>query len=106
MPRATSDMRAQAETVLVTAYPAGWTCDLIVVRLERYLLGTLAWTEALAVAEHIEACMWCAERIATLLLIRDAGAGTNDRQRTAHESAGETTHPRREGKRKGGRHDA
>jgi anti-sigma factor RsiW len=106
MPRATSDIRAQAETVLLTAYPAGWTCDLIVVRLERYLLGKLSWSEALAVADHIEACMWCAERIATLYLVGDARADANDRQRTVRESAGESAGPRLGRKRRGGHHDA
>jgi len=50
----------------LTNYPAGWTCELIEVRLERYLIGTLALGESLIIAEHIEACFWCAERVAML----------------------------------------
>ena len=42
-------------------YPAGWTCEVVVVRLEAYLLGTLLWADALALAEHIEACVSCAQ---------------------------------------------
>lgn len=45
-------------------YPAGWTCELIVLRLERYLDNALPRAESLAVAEHVEACASCAERLA------------------------------------------
>jgi anti-sigma factor RsiW len=55
-----------------TEYPAGWTCELVVVRFERYLLGTLPRGEALAVAEHLEACLVCAQR---LVLIQPPKAG-------------------------------
>ena len=48
-------------------YPAGQTCDVIAVRLESYVLGSLPRRDALGVAEHLEACVWCAER---LLLFR------------------------------------
>jgi hypothetical protein len=48
----------------MTEYPAGWTCELVVLRLELYLAGTLPWGEALAVAEHLEACLVCAQRLA------------------------------------------
>jgi hypothetical protein len=47
-------------------YPPGWTCELITLRIERYLVSTLPRGEALAVAEHIEACAWCAQRIVVL----------------------------------------
>jgi anti-sigma factor RsiW len=40
-------------------YPPGWTCRLTELRLEYYILGTLPWPEALAVAEHLEACIPC-----------------------------------------------
>jgi hypothetical protein len=36
-------------------YPSGWTCDRAVLRFEHYLLGMLLLSEALAVAEHLEA---------------------------------------------------
>jgi hypothetical protein len=52
----------------LTNYPAGWTCELVVVRLERYLASTLPHKETLAVAEHIEACVACAGRLAMLHL--------------------------------------
>jgi anti-sigma factor RsiW len=44
-------------------YPAGWTCDRIELRFETYLLGTLLLEEALAVAEHLEACDRCPQRL-------------------------------------------
>jgi anti-sigma factor RsiW len=47
-------------------YPPGWTCARITLHIERYILSTLARGEALAVAEHIEACAWCAQRLTLL----------------------------------------
>ena len=47
----------------MTEYPAGWTCEVVVVRFERYLASTLPWGEALALAEHLEACLVCAQRL-------------------------------------------
>jgi hypothetical protein len=47
----------------MTEYPAGWTCEVVVLRFERYLACTLAPGEALAVAEHLEACLVCAQRL-------------------------------------------
>jgi hypothetical protein len=44
-------------------YPPGWTCEQITLRIERYLLISLPRGEALAVAEHLEACAWCAQRV-------------------------------------------
>jgi anti-sigma factor RsiW len=46
-----------------TEYPAGWTCDVVVLCLERYLSSTLPLGEALAVAEHLEACVLCLQRL-------------------------------------------
>jgi anti-sigma factor RsiW len=47
----------------VTEYPAGYTCEVTVVLLERYVAGTLPRADALAVAEHLEACPPCLERL-------------------------------------------
>jgi hypothetical protein len=44
-------------------HPRGWTCEVTVVKLEFYLLGTLTRAEALAVADHMEACPGCAQRL-------------------------------------------
>ena len=48
-------------------YPPGWTCERTKLQLERYLKCTITLDESLAVAEHLEACIGCAER---LLLFR------------------------------------
>jgi hypothetical protein len=48
-------------------YPRGWTCELVLVRLESYVLSTLPWAESLAVAEHIEACVPCAQHLVLLV---------------------------------------
>lgn len=47
-------------------YPSGWTCERIALKLELYLLSRLPHGEALAVAEHVEACAWCAQRLMLL----------------------------------------
>jgi len=44
-------------------YPAGWTCERTGLHFEPYLLSTLLLKEALAVAEHLEACDGCAQRL-------------------------------------------
>jgi predicted anti-sigma-YlaC factor YlaD len=62
----------------VTEYPAGYTCEVIALRLDRYIAGTLARLDAIAVAEHLEACAWCMER----LMLLSVGIGN-------HESGGE-----------------
>ena len=49
-------------------YPAGWTCERTALRFEAYLLKTLALIDAIAVAEHLEACPGCAQRIVTFRL--------------------------------------
>jgi anti-sigma factor RsiW len=48
---------------MVVEYPSGWTCELIVVKLELYLRDTLSRDESLAVAEHLEACAGCAHHL-------------------------------------------
>jgi anti-sigma factor RsiW len=47
-------------------YPPGWTCEIVTLRLEYYLLDTLPRLEALAIAEHLEACERCPHRLALL----------------------------------------
>jgi hypothetical protein len=47
----------------MTEYPFGWTCEITILRFERYLHATLPLDESLALAEHIEACVNCAERL-------------------------------------------
>ena len=42
-------------------YPPGWTCERTARELKRYLLETLVLREALALAEHLEACEGCTE---------------------------------------------
>jgi len=49
---------------MTTEYPPGWSCEVVVLRFERYILGTLNRGEALAIAEHLEACIVCAEQLA------------------------------------------
>ena len=44
------------------------------IRFERYLLGTLPSGEALAIADHIEACVWCGHALVLLRLDRPADA--------------------------------
>lgn len=49
-----------------TEYPRGWTCEVTILRLESYVLRTLSRGEALAIAEHLEACPPCAQLVALL----------------------------------------
>jgi len=49
--------RAQVE------YPSGWTCEVTAVRLERYVVESLPRREMLAVGEHLEACLECAQAL-------------------------------------------
>lgn len=50
----------------MSEYPAGWTCEVTLVRLERYVVATLPRREMLAIAEHLEACLECAQELALL----------------------------------------
>jgi anti-sigma factor ChrR (cupin superfamily) len=59
-------------------YPPGVTCELVVLRFEQYLVGALSWAEGYAVAEHLEACPECSQR---LVLIRLTVGGTGQRKR-------------------------
>lgn len=42
-------------------YPSGWTCEVTVVLLKRYAGESLPRREMLAVGEHLEACVDCAQ---------------------------------------------
>ena len=44
-------------------YPPGWTCERTKLGFEHYLRRTLARLDALALAEHLEACDGCAQRL-------------------------------------------
>jgi anti-sigma factor RsiW len=44
-------------------FPTGWSCERTVQRFEHYLLSTMPPREAVAVAEHLEACDGCAHRL-------------------------------------------
>jgi len=48
-------------------YPSGWTCERTLLQLEYYLRSTGVLRDSLTVAEHLEACPDCAQR---LLLVR------------------------------------
>lgn len=50
----------------VTEYPAGWTCELTLVRLERYVVEALPRRDMLMIAEHLEACLACSQALALL----------------------------------------
>jgi hypothetical protein len=47
----------------MVVYPKEWTCERTTRQFEPYLRGTLVLHESLAVAEHIEACPGCAQRL-------------------------------------------
>jgi hypothetical protein len=90
------------EQMHVTNYPVGWTCELIIIRIERYLVGALPRGEALAVAEHIEACIWCAERVAMVRLLGETRAAPKPRPHARRAPSGGAG-ARRRGGRSGSR---
>jgi hypothetical protein len=47
-------------------YPSGWTCEVTLVRLERYVVESLPRQEMLAVGEHLEACSECPQALELL----------------------------------------
>ena len=57
----------------MTDYPPGWTCEASTERVERYLASALPRGEALALAEHLEACPLCAQRLVLRSLIGGEG---------------------------------
>jgi hypothetical protein len=60
--------------VLTMEYPSGCNCQFTILRFERYLLATLPLGESLLVAEHIEACVTCAQRLVLLQAPRERAA--------------------------------
>ena len=50
-------------------YPASWTCERTRLQFEQYLLSTLVLSEALAVAEHLEACEGCVHHLVSYRMI-------------------------------------
>jgi hypothetical protein len=52
-------------------YPPGCTCALVAARLGGYLRRTLSRLDALVLAEHLEACPPCAQRLDTLLRLTE-----------------------------------
>lgn len=63
-------------TIQLMDFPPGWTCEVVTLRMERYLAMRLPLSEALAVAEHVEACLSCAQRITLLAYGGEAAAGS------------------------------
>jgi len=47
----------------MSEYPPGWSCTKTVVQFALYVEDRLARTEALSVAEHLEACPGCAHQL-------------------------------------------
>jgi hypothetical protein len=66
--RSAPEILAPTWTMRMTEYPSGVTCELVEARLEQYLASAVGWGEALAVAEHLEACASCAQRLVLLRL--------------------------------------
>jgi hypothetical protein len=52
-------------------YPPGWTCEKTVVQFELYFVGRLKLADALAVAEHLEACPGCVEQLVLIRVTQD-----------------------------------
>jgi hypothetical protein len=44
-------------------YPANWSCERTALQLEQYLRSAIMLSESLAIAEHLEACPDCAQRL-------------------------------------------
>ncbi|HKP49210.1 MAG TPA: hypothetical protein VJU17_04275 [Gemmatimonadales bacterium] len=47
-------------------HPPGWTCEKTGLQIEYYLVSRLELADALAVAEHLEACPGCAHQLILL----------------------------------------
>jgi hypothetical protein len=44
-------------------YPATWSCERTALQLEHYLRSTVVLSDSLAIAEHLEACPGCTQRL-------------------------------------------
>jgi hypothetical protein len=92
-------------TMRMTDYPPGLTCELAEARLEQYLAGALAWAEALAVAEHLEACPSCEQRLVLLRLeigVARVWSSGGPIPNTLRGAEGEVGERHRGGRRRGG----
>jgi hypothetical protein len=49
-------------------HPPGWTCQRTRQQFESYLLSALVLQEALALAEHLEACPDCGQQLVVFRL--------------------------------------
>jgi len=58
----------------MTEYPHGWTCKVTEFRIESYVRRTLDLADALAIAEHVEACESCAQLL--VLMVGHVPIGT------------------------------
>jgi hypothetical protein len=58
----------------MTEFPSGCTCEFTIIRFERYILRTLPLDESLAIAEHIEACVSCAQLLVLFRVPRERSA--------------------------------
>jgi hypothetical protein len=47
----------------MTTHPPGCTCERTILQFQAYLLKTLPPRESLATAEHLEACLTCAQQL-------------------------------------------
>jgi len=59
----------------MTEYPHGWTCEVTVLRLEGYVRRRLDLADALAIAEHVEACVLCAQLLMLMVDREPTGTG-------------------------------
>jgi hypothetical protein len=50
-------------------HPPGWTCEKTVVQFDYYFVSRLKLADALAVAEHLEACPGCAQQLILLRMM-------------------------------------
>ena len=44
-------------------HPPGWTCERTVLQFEYYLVMRVQLSDALAIAEHVEACPTCGQEL-------------------------------------------
>jgi len=52
----------------MSEYPPGWTCEKTMVQFEHYFRSQLQLAHALAMAEHLESCPGCAQRLVLLMV--------------------------------------